>query len=499
MKNSFLNRLLAIFITVFVALTVLVLYLFSQSTQTFEKQASQQLHQELASHMVAENQLLSNGEIEPKALKHAFHTMMLLGPAFEIYVVDRAGNLLAYSADESKIKRRQIDLAPVRAFIANGRDFPLTGDDPRSHTRQKIFSAAEIHSDQGLEGYLYVIIGGELSDSVYDMMADNQIIQQGVVVILAAFVFALVVALLLVVILTRPLRQLSHEVTRYRQNEGWQGANLHQLQDDYWRVDADHDIARLGGTFKEMALTIGEQFDQVQQIDAQRKELLAYISHDLRTPLASLQGYLETWQIQHREIPPEAGEHYIEVALKNARKLNILVEQVFELAHLENGQVQLTREPVAIAELAQDVVQSFQLKAARRNIKLQISPRDSSLQVDGDIAKLERVLSNLVENAIRHTLDGGEVTIGFKRIRVDNRDQISIAVSDTGIGIPKDELPRVFEAHFRASNKRGEGSRNAGLGLAIVRALLLLHQSEIMVDSEEQKGTTFSFCLPSLS
>lgn len=496
MKLTFINRLLFSLCLLFVLLLIAVLYLYGNASQSLEQQASQQLHKDLARHMVAEDLLLNHGQIEPTALKQAFHTQMLLGPSFEIYVLDKQGSILAYSAEAHQIKRTHIDLGPVMSFIDNIDTFPLLGQDPRSHSRQKIFSAARITSEQGLEGYLYVIIGGELHDSVSEMLTSDRILQQGGMVILAVFIFGLVVALLLVVIFTKPLRQLSREVRYYRTSEGWQRRDKLALKEGYWNESASNEIAQLGGAFKAMATTIGEQFEQVQQIDAQRKELLAYISHDLRTPLASLQGYLETWQIQHADISADDSAHYIQIALDNARKLNVLVDQVFELAHLETGQVQLVREPVAIAELAQDVVQAFALKADNRHIQLRIAPKDSSLQVDGDIAKLERVLSNLVENAIRHTRDGGEVVIGFKRITRDDVEFIAIEVSDTGIGIPQADLPRVFEAHFRASNKRGEGSRNAGLGLAIVRALLLLHQSDIQVTSEEQKGTTFRFLLP---
>ena len=194
--------------------------------------------------------------------------------------------------------------------------------------------------------------------------------------------------------------------------------------------------------------------------------------------------------------PEESSAHYIDVAQRNAKVLSGLVEQVFELAHLETGSVELHREPIAVAELAQDIMDSFDLRAQQAGVELDVSPKDTSLQVDADIAKLERVFGNLVANAIRHTPPGGRIVIRFDLVNFDNQEKVHITVQDSGVGISKDQLPRVFEAHFRASNKTDSESGNAGLGLAIVKALLALHHSDIEVESEEAQGTSFSFYLP---
>ncbi|NRA61964.1 MAG: ATP-binding protein, partial [Psychrobium sp.] len=145
---------------------------------------------------------------------------------------------------------------------------------------------------------------------------------------------------------------------------------------------------------------------------------------------------------------------------------------------------------------AQDIIESFSLQAKEAGVRLEFSPKDASIQVDADIAKLERVFANLVANAIRHTPDGGEILISFETISVDNEEKVLIRVTDSGVGIAKEQLPRVFEAHFRASNKTDSETGNAGLGLAIVKALLALHQSDIDVASVEDEGTTFMFYLP---
>ncbi len=490
------SRLIILFVIIFVTIAMTLLWFVGNSSRSFEQQATQALHEELAAHMLVESQILRFGEIDPAALEHTFHNMMLLGPAFEIYVTDTEGKVLAYSADESKIKRKQIDLTPVKEFLNSNVQFPLVGDDPRHQSRQKIFSAASIYHDKALQGYLYVIIGSELEDEIIANLTSNKILNDTLVIVIAAIMFALFIGVILIWLITKPITELTTSVLNYQEQQLWQkGLKMALLKNNTSWTSSIEEV-QLAGVIENMSINIANQFEQLKDKDIQRRELLSYISHDLRTPLSSLTGYLETWQTQFSKISPQESAHYIEVAHRNALVLNGLVEQVFELAHLETGSVEIHREPIAVAELAQDIMDSFDLRAKEAGVTLDVSPKDSSIQVDADIAKLERVFGNLVSNAIRHTPPGGNIVIRFSTVTFNGQDKVQISVQDSGIGIAKDQLPRVFEAHFRASNKVDSETGNAGLGLAIVKALLALHHTDIKVESEERKGTCFSFYLP---
>jgi len=490
------SRLIILFVIVFVTIAMTFLWFMGNSSRSFEQQATQALHEELAAHMLLETQILRFGEIDPAALEHTFHNMMLLGPAFEIYVIDKQGKLLAYSAEESKIKRKQISLSPIIGFIGEGTQFPLLGDDPRHPSRQKIFSAAPILHDNTLQGYLYVIIGSELEDKIIENLTNNKLLSETLILVVAALMFALFVGVILIWLITRPLTNLTASVLEYEQRQLWQkGKKISLLKNNTSWLSSVEEV-QLAGVIEKMSINIANQFEQLKIKDIQRKELLSYISHDLRTPLSSLTGYIETWQSRFSDTSDKDSVHYIEVAHRNAMVLSGLVEQVFELAHLETGSVEVHREPIAVAELAQDIMDSFALRAQDAGVTLDVSPKDTSLQVDADIAKLERVFGNLVANAIRHTPPGGNIVIRFSSVTFDNQEKVHITVQDSGVGISKEQLPRVFEAHFRASNKVDSESGNAGLGLAIVKALLALHHSDIEVASEEKEGTSFSFYLP---
>jgi len=494
--NSIALRLIILFVLVFSAITMLFVWFLQSSSVTLEQQTTQSLHRELAVHMIEDNELLRDGKIDPLVLEHTFHSMMLLGPSFEIYVTDTHGKILAFSAPKDKVKRQYIDITPIIAFLGDRLELPLLGEDPRDLSGTKIFSAAPLYQGATLEGYLYVIIGSQLEDNIVANLLANRLISQQQALFIAVLLFAILIGAILIKYIVRPITHITSEVSKYERSAVWQNGDsigLSSLQTQWFPSNEE---LLLANAIDQMSITMASQYKQIAHKDEQRKELLSYISHDLRTPLSSLIGYIETWQRQNSALAEQPTGEYLAIALKNAYVLNELVEQVFDLAHLETGAVELHREPVAIAELAQDIIETFKLQAQSCNVSLDFTPKDSSIWVDADIAKIERVLGNLVANAIRHTPSGGDIMLTFERIEVDGLHRVLIRVSDSGIGIPKAQLPRVFEAHFRAANRRDSDSGNAGLGLAIVKALLDLHHTSILVTSVENEGTCFEFSLP---
>ncbi|WP_259367813.1 MULTISPECIES: sensor histidine kinase [unclassified Colwellia] len=176
--------------------------------------------------------------------------------------------------------------------------------------------------------------------------------------------------------------------------------------------------------------------------------------------------------------------------MKNAQQLKGLIDQVFELAHLEGGQVSLNLEAFNLAELLYDVVAKFSLQTVAKQIDVTMIPECSYAQVDSDIGKLERVLSNLLENAIRHTPVLGEITLVITDI---NQHQCQLTITDTGI--KEEELLYIFNTRYRASNAVQDKEKHTGLGLAITKKLLELLKSDIKVTSILGKGSSFSFNL----
>lgn len=240
---------------------------------------------------------------------------------------------------------------------------------------------------------------------------------------------------------------------------------------------------------------VAQQFQSFKRTDSMRREMIANISHDLRTPLTSLQGYLETLQLKKDSLTSEERERYLQTAIKQSHRLGYLLNQFLELAKLECLEAQPISEIFCLSELAQDVVQKFELAAKNRGVQLSASPSSSPHFVCADIGMIERVLVNLIDNALRYTPSGGAIGITL----AEAADAVTVIVSDTGCGIAPDQLTQLVNHTNRQSKiprRPSDSPDSPGLGLAIVKRILQLHGSEIQVRSEMNVGTTFTFTLP---
>jgi len=223
-----------------------------------------------------------------------------------------------------------------------------------------------------------------------------------------------------------------------------------------------------------------------------RRELIANVSHDLRTPLATLQGYLETLQLKEESLSEDERRLYLDIALRHSRRLGTLVSELFELSKLDSYDGELQREPFALGELVHDVLQEFQLQANEKGVTLKPSLTGQLPFVVANVGLMERVLQNLVDNALRHTEEGGTVTV---ELSPEPRGEVTVQVRDDGCGIAEDDLPHVFERFYRRDRSNEAPGGAGGLGLAITKRALELHGSEIEVRSQLGVGTDFCFRL----
>lgn len=225
-----------------------------------------------------------------------------------------------------------------------------------------------------------------------------------------------------------------------------------------------------------------------------RRDLIANVSHDLRTPLVSLRGYLEVVATKGDSLPPSQRGQYLSVALRQSERLATLIDELFELAKLDFKGMMLDRECFSFAELAVDVVQKFQLSAEGQGVRISVDVPARLPAVDADLGLVERVLENLIGNALKHTPAGGRVDL-----RAAPRGAFVVAeVHDNGRGIAAEDLPHVFDRYYRGGATGGDGRahRGAGLGLAIARRIVELHGCEIGAASRRGEGTRLWFTLP---
>lgn len=221
-----------------------------------------------------------------------------------------------------------------------------------------------------------------------------------------------------------------------------------------------------------------------------RRDLIANVSHDLRTPLVSLRGYLEVLATKRDALTPEVRDEYLSIAVRQSEHLSTLIDELFELAKLEFKGASLRREAFPLTELADDVIAKFALMAERNNVLLHVDAPEELPFVHADLSLIERVLENLLGNALHHTPAGGRVSITLST----DGAQVVARVADSGSGIASEELPFVFDRYYRGDSAHRTAS-GAGLGLAITKRILDLHGAWIEVASDSNSGTCFTFGL----
>ncbi len=229
-----------------------------------------------------------------------------------------------------------------------------------------------------------------------------------------------------------------------------------------------------------------------RRLDKLRKDFVANVSHELRTPLAMLQGYSEAL-IDDIADSPEARREIAEVINEESQRMGRLVRELLDLARMESGHIHLNRNPISLDRFLKRVLRKFQSISAEQEITLLREIEKDLPEVYWDEDKIEQVLTNLIDNAIRHTPAGGKVEVTVRTVS----EQIHLAVKDTGSGIPEEDLPFVFERFYKADKARTRGqSGGTGLGLSIAKHLVTAHHGQIQVTSQLGKGTTFTILLP---
>ena len=299
-----------------------------------------------------------------------------------------------------------------------------------------------------------------------------------------AVALGIVAGVLFVGLLALRLRKLARLMAEYRAGDF---AHPPELRREARWAD---ELGQLAATLDDMSQRMSAQLGRLQRIDDERREFIANISHDLRTPIASMRGYLDTLLIQDETLTSQQRLTYLGVAVEQCVRVSDLVQDLFEIAKLEAPNASITAEPCACGELIQDVAQKFEVKARAADIQLQTDIALNLPLVELDLRLMERVLSNLVDNALRHTPRGGRVSLSIARLE----GRLRVEVSDTGEGIPEAEQARIFDRYARGHQARAYAG--AGLGLAIVRRVLELHGSAIHVRSRPGDGATFYFDLP---
>ncbi len=255
---------------------------------------------------------------------------------------------------------------------------------------------------------------------------------------------------------------------------------------------ASHDeIGQLAQAVNELVEKLQADIVQLRKLEQVRSQFLGNVSHELRTPIFSIQGFLETL-LDGAIDDPNVNRAFLEKAHSHALRLNTLLSDLIDISRIESGEMKMSFRYFNLHDFLESVINELQPSAKQRNIYLRLDTTGrEDLQVLGDRERLQQVLNNLIENAMKYNKPGGEVLVTYQ---LDD-GHVRIAVTDTGIGIAQEHLSRVFERFYRIDKERSRETGGTGLGLAIVKHIVEAHGSKMKVVSEVGKGSTFSFIL----
>jgi signal transduction histidine kinase len=484
MIRTVYGRLVAVLLAFTLIMAILFLVAIRHSDLARTQENNQILYRSLAGRILTPEMHARDGMVDVATVRQVEERIHLVNPRIEAYLLDAGGTVIAAPGQRAALNAT-VDLRPLRRLLAGDNQLPILGDDPAFPQQKRVFSVAGVPLVDGTDGYLYLVIRGRSGDTLAERVANSNVLREIFLLMGCGLLVTLAAAALIVQIIVRPLRQLTVFVDRFRQSGFAEQPDAPRLPDR-----GGDEVGQLAQTFNRMAERMLNQMESMKQADATRRELVANISHDLRTPLASLQGYLETLQVRRAVLSDAEREAYLQTALRQTEQLGQLVTKLFELAKLDSEQTSVFPEPFVLDDLIQDVMQQFELAIRQKGVRVETrAPADLPL-VYGDIGLIERVLRNLIENALRYTEAGGTIGVGVAAGATVCR----IEVWDSGAGIDPADLPRIFDRFYRGEKSRGAAATNAGLGLAIVKRIVDLHGGTIEASSRPGM-TVFSFTL----
>lgn len=478
-RESLFWRISGLFLLIFVLLGIAYVVITISLAKRYSDETTQKLNANVASHMLKHVKPFINGQVNDESLAMIMQSMMAVNPSLEVYILDPQGKILSSVVLHKKVNQTQVSIEPIQEFLKNDGKSLTYGDDPRNPGKLKVFSVAPVYENGKLLGYVYMILASTEYDNISAALQESYLLKIGVRSFVVTLAAAFLIGLFVLWLLMKSLSKIIRTVKQFGSGD---------LRPRI-AIQSGGELAQLSITINTMAETILKNMDELKEVDNLRRDLIANISHDIRTPISIIHGYVETLIIKHGTLDETKQKEYLDTIIKSTERLKHLVADLFELSKLESRQARPWKEVFFISDLLQDLVCKYKLLAQEKNIVLETEFLSGTPMVFADVAMIERVLQNLIDNAINYTPESGKVKIIVENIGTN----VFVRVLNTGQEIPSYELPKIFDRYYKVeSNKTGRGT---GLGLAIVKNILEIHESDISAQSDPSK-TTFSFHLP---
>jgi signal transduction histidine kinase len=451
------------------------------STKNYHEASTQLLNKDVAAHIAKFTSPFEGDGINKRKADSVFHDAMVISPSAEIYFLDTTGKIIAYHPNENKVQLEVLPLENIRQLIASHGQEYIKGPDPRDPASPKIFSAATVKSASKNLGFIYVILGSNknVTNVLYSSYFSSLLIKVFCVII----IFSIILSWLY-------LRNVQQRFNRMiAVLERFQNGDLEARFSD----TEDKQLAPVTQAFNKMADLLVYNINKLTKSEKERKDFVANISHDLRTPLSIARGYTETLLMKNgQQLTGDKQEEFLQLVHRKIRQVEHMVKQLFDLSRMEAAEFVPRKEPFVFSEVLLEIIHASSARASEKNITVDCSRCDSTSWIFADVGMMERVLQNLVINAIKHTPKDGLVKISLVKEDIE----LVFEIENSGANL-KREILEWFNAPEDAGVAESRPG-TTGIGLMIVRKILLLHQYHFKAEAIEGAGNKFTIVMPVL-
>jgi methyl-accepting chemotaxis protein len=343
--GSLFWRISAVFFVLLIFVGLAYIATTTYYSAKYLENVNQKLNRNTAKNIVEHSTNFYNGKVIKPALDEMFHHVMAINPSLEVYLVEPKGKIIAYYPPEKKIKLQAINLKPVLEFIKNDGNISIKGNDPLNPEADKTFSASELKMNGMLYAYIYVVLTGQEYRQASESLFNNYLLQISAGTMLITLLATLLIGLLIIRVITQNYSKIIAVMQEFKNGDLSARVKGNSIGEE----------KQIGEIFNEMADILTLNIDKLKQVENLRRELIANVSHDLRTPVAIIQGYIETLQMKENEITDAKRKKYTNTIKESTEKLEKLINELFELSKLEANQVTAKKEPFIISELVSDI------------------------------------------------------------------------------------------------------------------------------------------------
>jgi signal transduction histidine kinase len=385
------------------------------------------------------------------------------------YILDSTGAVLDSSSDD---KNKYIEITPniLKA---------LTGSSASTIESNKDYMDVAMPIRDDSDNVMYVVYIRDSKQTVRDL--NSELITLIIEAVAVGFVISVVLSFILSKTLLQPITGMTKAA------EAMAGGDFSRKLD----VESEDEIGILADTFNNMARQLKMTLEEIKKSEALRREFVANVSHELRTPLTSIRSYAETLTDYH-DIPKEMENDFLHVILNESDRMTKIVQDLLTLSRFDAGSDLLTIDEFSLEQSIRDVNDAIALEAKKHGHEISISVGKDLPRISGDKARIEQVLLNILTNAVKYTPDGGKIEVTGSR----TGNKVCIKIKDNGIGIPEEDISRIFDRFYRVDKARSRESGGTGLGLSIAREIVVKHGGDIRIESTAGSGTTVTVVLP---